>query len=67
MEGERIWFDTSQAGYAGRHPVTVRRALEAGEFHGGQPKSGGRWRIHRDCLDAWVLGTPCPHRRGGDR
>lgn len=61
-----LWFDTSQAGdHAGRHPVTVRRALEAGELHGGQPKPGGRWRIHRDCLDAWVARTSCPHGIGG--
>lgn len=59
---QRIWFATGQAAeHTGRHPVTVRRALEAGELHGGQPKAGARWRIHRDCLDAWALGTPCPH------
>lgn len=59
---ELIWLDTSQAAArAGRHDVTVRRALEAKQLHGGQPKAGARWRIHRDCLDAWVLGVPCPH------
>lgn len=59
---QRIWFATGQAAeHTGRHPVTVRRALEAGELHGGQPKPGARWRIHRDCLDAWAFGTPCPH------
>lgn len=58
----RIWFTTAQAAkHADRHPVTVRRALEAGQLHGGQPQAGGRWRIHRDCLDAWLLGTSCPH------
>lgn len=57
-----IWLTTEQAAErAGRHPVTVRRALEAGALHGGQSKAGGRWRIHVDCLDAWVLGTDCPH------
>lgn len=62
MEGERIWFDTTQAAArAERHANTVRRALEAGELHGGQPRPGGRWRIHRDCLDAWLFGEPCPH------
>jgi excisionase family DNA binding protein len=59
---DRIWFNTAQAAeHSGRHPVTVRRALESGQLHGGQPKAGGRWRIHRDCLDAWLLGTQCPH------
>jgi excisionase family DNA binding protein len=59
---ERIWFNTTQAAaYGDRHPVTVRRALEAGVLHGGQTKAGGRWRIHRDCLDAWLLGIVCPH------
>lgn len=57
-----IWMDTSDAAtHAQRHPVTVRRALEAGELHGSQRAVRGRWRIHRDCLDAWVLGVPCPH------
>lgn len=59
---ERIWFTTAQAAdHADRHPVTVRRALESGELHGGQQKAGSRWRIHRHCLDAWLLGTACPH------
>lgn len=57
-----IWFTTAQAAaYSGKHEVTVRRALEAKQLHGGQPKARGRWRIHRDCLDAWQLGTACPH------
>lgn len=65
MEGERIWFDTRQAAdHAGRHPVTVRRALESGQLHGGQAKTGGRWRIHRACLDAWLLARPCEHQDG---
>lgn len=61
--GERIWFDTSQAAErVGLHRDTVLKALEAGGLHGGQPKVRGRWRVHRDCLDAWVLGAPCPHQ-----
>lgn len=59
---DRIWFNTTQASeHAGRHPDTVRDALEAQRLHGSQPKTRGHWRIHRDCLDAWLLGTPCPH------
>lgn len=44
-----------------RHPVTVRRALEAQELHGTQRVKGGRWVIRADCLDAWLDGVPCPH------
>jgi excisionase family DNA binding protein len=67
MRSELLWLTTAQAAErTARHPVTVRRALEAGELHGGQRVKGGPWRIHRDCVDAWVLGEPCLHRRGGD-
>jgi excisionase family DNA binding protein len=60
---ELIWLTTHQgADRAGRHHITVRRALEAGELHGSQRKTGGRWRIHVECLDAWVAGTDCPHK-----
>lgn len=61
--GELIWLSTGQAASrTGRHEVTVRKALEAGDLHGGQAKSRGRWRTHRDCVDAWALGEPCPHQ-----
>lgn len=60
----RYWFDTRQAAeHTGHHPDTVRRALEAGELHGTQRTVRGRWRIHVDCLDAWVLNQPCTHQR----
>ena len=59
----RIWFSTAEAaGYTGRHVQTVRKALEAGELHGGQRTAGGRWRMHRDCIDAWLLGQKCVHQ-----
>lgn len=50
--------------YTGRHYTTIRRALTTGELHGHQNKSGGRWSIDLDCVDAWVKGeessaTPC--------
>jgi excisionase family DNA binding protein len=65
---DRIWFTTTQAAeYAERHPDTIRDALEAQRLHGGQAKAGAHWRIHRDCLDAWLLGTACPHGKGGGR
>lgn len=47
---------------AQRHPVTVRRALESGELHGSQRGRGGHWRIHPDCLQAWIYSQPCPHQ-----
>lgn len=51
--------DAATAG--SRHPVTIRRALEAGELHGKQRTKGGRWLIQPECLDAWIDQTPCPH------
>jgi excisionase family DNA binding protein len=62
----RIWFNTAQAAaHVEQHVSTIRKALEAGTLHGGQRATGGHWRIHRDCLDAWALGEPCPHGKGG--
>ena len=62
MKSSLIWLSTRQAAeVAGRHVVTIRRALEAGDLHGGQRKPGASWRIHRDCLTAWLLGEQCPH------
>lgn len=58
----RFWFDTLQAAnHTGTHPQTIRKAAEAGELHGSQRATRGRWRFHRDCLDAWMLGEQCPH------
>jgi len=53
----RYWFTTRQAAaYAGCHQQTVAEACRSGELRAGQPfgGAGGRWRIHRDDLDAWV-------------
>jgi excisionase family DNA binding protein len=63
---ERIWHSTAQAAdRAGCHADTVRKAAEAGELHGTQRKTKGRWRIHRDCLDAWCAGEQCQHQTAG--
>jgi hypothetical protein len=48
---------------AGRHPVTLRKALERGELHGNQRTKGGRWTVERQCLVAWMAGDPCEHKR----
>lgn len=45
-----------------RHPVTIRRALEAGELHGAQQRARGRWAIDPACLEAWVYARPCEHQ-----
>jgi len=63
---DRIWFSTAQAaGRAGRHPATVRDALEAGVLHGSQKAAEAHWRIHATCLDAWIAGQSCAHQEGG--
>lgn len=64
---ERIWFNTSQAAdHANNHADTIRKALEAGTLHGIQRKTKGRWRIHRDCLNAWCGGERCEHQVAED-
>ena len=51
------------AEYAGKHPVTLRRALEAGDLHGAQRTVRGRWSVLTECLDAWLAGETCTHQR----
>lgn len=46
------------------HVVTVRRALEVGDLHGVQRGAGGRWTVLEECIDPWLAGEPCAHRRG---
>ncbi|WP_243061198.1 helix-turn-helix domain-containing protein [Nocardioides sp. SR21] len=63
---DRTWHSTSTAAdYADCHPVTVLKACEAEELHGVQRKARGRWRIHVDCLDAWIKGQRCEHQKAG--
>ena len=60
----RTWHSTSTgADHTGYHTVTLLKALESGELHGSQRKPKGRWRIHVDCLDAWVAGEKCEHQQ----
>lgn len=50
------------AAAARRHPKTIRNAVEAGDLHGSQRVTGGRWLIREECLDAYLEGAPCPHQ-----
>lgn len=56
------WFTVDEAaGVLRMHPVTLRKHLSAGTITGHQftePK--GRWRIHRDDLEAFM--APAPRR-----
>lgn len=55
----RLRFTTKTAAeYADCSPLTVLRALEAGELRGGQRKKGGRWSIRLEDLDRWLDGLP---------
>jgi hypothetical protein len=42
--------------------MTILKALDAGELHGGQRKKHGRWSIRAECLDAWLDGAKCEHQ-----
>lgn len=54
---DRIWFSTEQAAeYAGCNVQTIRKAAASGALTAGQRSVKGRWRIHRDALDAWLRG-----------
>lgn len=62
---ERLRLSVNEASAAyGRHPVTLRRALEVGELHGTQRIVRGRWSIQRECIEAWLGGEQCQHRTG---
>lgn len=52
------------AALAGCCPDTIRRALAAGDIHGHQRASRGRWLIRPECLDAWLDGVRCRHGAG---
>ncbi len=66
QSSQRIRLTVAEASAEyGPHPVTIRRALEAGELHGSQRKARGKWTMRRECLDAWMDGERCPHRQRG--
>ncbi|MBS2939595.1 helix-turn-helix domain-containing protein [Nocardioides sp. J2M5] len=63
---DRIWHTTTTAAaVADRHRDTILKVVESGELHGIQRKPKGRWRIHRDCLEAWMFGRLCEHQDKG--
>lgn len=56
------WLTTVEAAaHARRHPVTIRRALEAGDLHGYQRGKFSHWLVRPACLDAWIEGNHCEH------
>lgn len=63
VTNERIWLDVQEAGdRAGYHWRTIADLCRSGEIHGTQRTARGKWRIHRDCLDAWLAGEQCTHQ-----
>lgn len=57
------WMNVAEAAaYARMSPEEIGRACRTGELHGTQRRDGGRWRIHVDNVDAWLLGEPQSHQ-----
>lgn len=46
--------------YARAGRTDVLAALADGTLRGSQLKPGGKWRIHRDDVDAWLRGEKPP-------
>ena len=47
----------------GLHRKTINDALIVGKLHGGQNMKRGTWRMLPSCLEAWIIGDECAHRR----
>lgn len=55
------WFTQEEAAaHARSNYDTVGDALRSGELRGYQAGKGGKWRIHRDDIDAWIRGEIAP-------
>jgi excisionase family DNA binding protein len=56
------WYNLPDAATyaAGASSDTIGDALRSGELRGYQAAAGGKWRIHRDDLDAWIRGEIAP-------
>jgi excisionase family DNA binding protein len=51
------WLTVGEAAERARTGASeLHRALAADELRGYQRKTGGKWRIHVEDLDAWVRG-----------
>lgn len=52
-----IWHTVKTAkAHTGVGTRAILDALRAGELKGSQRVANGKWRIHRDDLDAWMRG-----------
>lgn len=64
----RLIFNTAQAAeHVVCHRQTIVKAAEAGELHGEQRITGGRWKFRLACLEAWMAGEPCEHKQQNGR
>ncbi|WP_354554962.1 helix-turn-helix domain-containing protein [Frigoribacterium sp. PvP120] len=62
------WLTTREAAVrVGRHEDTVRKACQTGELFAKQRGKHARWAIRPSSLDAWMDGTPDPHREAVER
>lgn len=63
--GTKVWFDTDAAAtYTSSRRNEIREAAESGELRGYQRVRRGKWRFHREDLDAWVRGEAPAARPG---
>jgi hypothetical protein len=50
------WLKPKQiATDTGRGLSRITEALRAGHLHGHQRSAGCTWRVHSDCVEAWLL------------
>lgn len=57
MYDDSPWFTREEAaGYAKASIDALGDALRSEELRGYQTGKRGRWRIHREDLDAWIRG-----------
>jgi hypothetical protein len=58
------WLDTAEAARSAHRALrTTQEAAASGELHGFQRTApNGKWLFDEACVDAWVMGVPCPHR-----
>lgn len=57
------WLTVAEvAQYARSSKSEVLAALAAEDLRGSQLRTNGRWRIHREDVDAWLLGEQPPER-----